>query len=25
MEPIFVGESDLTIRGVVVGLMRHYR
>lgn len=25
MEPIFVSEEDLTIRGVVVGLMRHYR
>lgn len=25
MQPIMVGESDLAIRGVVVGLMRHYR
>jgi repressor LexA len=25
MEPIFVSEDDLRIRGVVVGLMRHYR
>ena len=25
MKPIMVGESDLAIRGVVVGLMRHYR
>lgn len=25
MEPIFVNEDDLRIRGVVVGLMRHYR
>ena len=25
MEPIFVGQGDLMIRGVVVGLMRHYR
>ena len=25
MEPIFVNEGDLRIRGVVVGLMRHYR
>jgi repressor LexA len=25
MEPIFVREDDLRIRGVVVGLMRHYR
>jgi repressor LexA len=25
MEPIFVGQGDLLIRGVVVGLMRHYR
>ncbi len=25
MEPIMVSEDDLTIRGVVVGLMRHYR
>jgi SOS-response transcriptional repressor LexA len=25
MEPIFVREDDLAIRGVVVGLMRHYR
>ncbi len=25
MQPIMVGEGDLAIRGVVVGLMRHYR
>ncbi|HVN28116.1 MAG TPA: transcriptional repressor LexA [Candidatus Binataceae bacterium] len=25
MEPIFVSSGDLQIRGVVVGLMRHYR
>jgi repressor LexA len=25
MEPIFVSQGDLMIRGVVVGLMRHYR
>jgi repressor LexA len=25
MEPIFVSQGDLQIRGVVVGLMRHYR
>jgi repressor LexA len=25
MDPIFVSEIDLRIRGVVVGLMRHYR
>ena len=25
MKPIFVSEDDLRIRGVVVGLMRHYR
>jgi repressor LexA len=25
MEPIYVQEDNLTIRGVVVGLMRHYR
>ena len=25
MEPIFVSQGDLLIRGVVVGLMRHYR
>jgi repressor LexA len=25
MDPIFVSEDDLRIRGVVVGLMRHYR
>jgi repressor LexA len=25
MDPIYVGEDDLRIRGVVVGLMRHYR
>jgi repressor LexA len=25
MQPIMVGEGDLSIRGVVVGLMRHYR
>jgi repressor LexA len=25
MDPIFVSQGDLTIRGVVVGLMRHYR
>jgi len=25
MDPIFVSEADLRIRGVVVGLMRHYR
>ncbi|MBF6568165.1 MAG: transcriptional repressor LexA [Candidatus Binataceae bacterium] len=25
MEPIYADEHDLTIRGVVVGLMRHYR
>lgn len=25
MDPIFVTEHDLRIRGVVVGLMRHYR
>jgi repressor LexA len=25
MDPIFVREDDLRIRGVVVGLMRHYR
>jgi repressor LexA len=25
MEPIFMGQGDLLIRGVVVGLMRHYR
>lgn len=25
MEPIFVGQGELLIRGVVVGLMRHYR
>jgi repressor LexA len=25
MEPIYVNEVDLRIRGVVVGLMRHYR
>lgn len=25
MDPIFVGEEELKIRGVVVGLMRHYR
>jgi repressor LexA len=25
MDPIFVGEDELRIRGVVVGLMRHYR
>src|ERR1700724_2686958 len=25
MKPIFVSENDLRIRGVVVGLMRHYR
>ncbi len=25
MEPIFVNADDLRIRGVVVGLMRHYR
>jgi len=25
MEPIFINESELAIRGVVVGLMRHYR
>lgn len=25
MEPIFVAQGDLLIRGVVVGLMRHYR
>jgi repressor LexA len=25
MDPIFVTEDDLRIRGVVVGLMRHYR
>ena len=25
MDPIFVSEEDLRIRGVVVGLMRHYR
>lgn len=25
MQPIFTSENDLTVRGVVVGLMRHYR
>jgi len=25
MEPIYVDEESLRIRGVVVGLMRHYR
>ncbi|HXZ89357.1 MAG TPA: S24 family peptidase, partial [Candidatus Binataceae bacterium] len=25
MEPIFVNENEIAIRGVVVGLMRHYR
>jgi len=25
MDPIFVSEDDLRIRGVVIGLMRHYR
>jgi repressor LexA len=25
MEPIYVSEDQLRIRGVVVGLMRHYR
>jgi repressor LexA len=25
MQPIMVGDGDLAIRGVVVGLMRHYR
>ncbi len=25
MEPIFVDQGDLQVRGVVVGLMRHYR
>jgi hypothetical protein len=25
MDPIFVNEGNLQIRGVVVGLMRHYR
>ena len=25
MDPIFVSEEQLRIRGVVVGLMRHYR
>jgi repressor LexA len=25
IEPIFVNENELSIRGVVVGLMRHYR
>ena len=25
MDPIFVDSGDLHIRGVVVGLMRHYR
>ena len=25
MRPIMVGEGDIAIRGVVVGLMRHYR
>ena len=25
MQPIFVNADDLRIRGVVVGLMRHYR
>jgi len=25
MDPIFVNEEDMRIRGVVVGLMRRYR
>ena len=25
MQPIFAAEEDLRVRGVVVGLMRHYR